>query len=235
MVTGMESTTHLGAAPHSHQVVLDDGLEFINTLEHERTGDVEHLASLPAALDWLHAHELLHDDSLQRLLERHASDPPAAQRSMAKIRRVRTAMRGLVDATVERRPPQRRQLAEVNRALRTPFTYVLVPAPDGVSMGHRHDGDPLDGALARLAETVAREVSQGHPERLRVCANTECRWVFHDTSRSGRRRWCTMATCGNRAKVARHRQRQRDADAPAPVPRRQTDAPGMSAKAAGER
>jgi predicted RNA-binding Zn ribbon-like protein len=44
---------------------------------------------------------------------------------------------------------------------------------------------------------------------MRVCANEECRWVFHDTSRSGRRKWCDMATCGNRAKVARHREKSR--------------------------
>jgi predicted RNA-binding Zn ribbon-like protein len=97
----------------------------------------------------------------------------------------------------------------VNQALRTPFVYQLVPAPDGITVSHRHEGDPIDGALARLAEIAAREVSQGDKDRLRVCANEECRWVFHDTSRSGRRKWCDMSSCGNRAKAARHRARQR--------------------------
>jgi predicted RNA-binding Zn ribbon-like protein len=31
--------------------------------------------------------------------------------------------------------------------------------------------------------------------------------VFFDSSPTGRRRWCDMATCGNRAKAARHRAR----------------------------
>jgi predicted RNA-binding Zn ribbon-like protein len=90
-------------------------------------------------------------------------------------------------------------------------TY-LVPAPDGVSLDHRHEGDPVEGALGRLAESVARELTQGRPERLRVCENPECRWVFVDTSHSGRRKWCDMRTCGNRVKVARHRQRRRAQD-----------------------
>ena len=126
----------------------------------------------------------------------------------------RAGIRELVDATVEGRSASAAQLAVVNQALRTPFVYQLVPAPDGVTVSHRHEGDPIDGALARLAEIVAREVSQGDPDRLRVCANDECRWVFHDTSRSGRRKWCDMASCGNRAKAARHRARQR-AEVPA--------------------
>ena len=133
-------------------------------------------------------------------------------KTLERVRRTRAAMRELVDASVERRSPGKEQLAEINRALRTHYVYVLVPAPDGVSLDHRHEGDPVDGAMARLAESIAREVSQGYVDRLRTCANETCRWAFFDTSRTGRRRWCDMSTCGNRAKAARHRQRQRVTD-----------------------
>ena len=98
----------------------------------------------------------------------------------------------------------------MNRALRFHYVTYLVPAPDGVSLDHKHEGDPVEGALARLAESVARELTQGRPERLRVCENEECRWIFLDTSHSGKRKWCDMRTCGNRVKVARHRQRRRE-------------------------
>ena len=98
----------------------------------------------------------------------------------------------------------------MNKALRFHYVTYLVPAPDGVSLDHKHEGDPVEGALARLAESVARELTQGRPERLRVCENEECRWIFLDTSHSGKRKWCDMRTCGNRVKVARHRQRRRE-------------------------
>ena len=90
-----------------------------------------------------------------------------------------------------------------------PYVYELVPAADGVSLDHRHDGDPINGALARLSEAVARELTQDDKERLRICANDECRWVFRDNSPAGRRKWCDMSSCGNRAKAARHRERQK--------------------------
>lgn len=41
-------------------------------------------------------------------------------------------------------------------------------------------------------------------ERLRSCPR--CEWLFLDTSRGGKRRWCSMQICGNREKVARHRE-----------------------------
>ncbi|MCE7003041.1 CGNR zinc finger domain-containing protein [Kibdelosporangium philippinense] len=40
-------------------------------------------------------------------------------------------------------------------------------------------------------------------ERVRACGR--CGWMFLDSSRGGRRRWCSMSTCGNREKASRHR------------------------------
>ena len=79
------------------------------------------------------------------------ADPRAADKAMSRIRKVRAAIRELADAAVEGRSPQQRHLDEINRSLRTPYSYYLIPAPDGVSLDHRHEGDPIEGALARLA------------------------------------------------------------------------------------
>ena len=198
-----------GLTPHGHQASLEDGLDFINTLDWTRGEWVEKLDSPDKALRWLAEHELMHDDALERELGAVETRPEFGRRRLERIHRVRAALRDLVEAAVERRPPEPEQLAEVNSALRTHYAYELVPAADGVSLDHRHEGDPVEGALARLAESIAREVSQGRPDQLRVCDNDQCRWVFSDTSRTGRRRWCDMNTCGNRAKAARFRERQK--------------------------
>jgi predicted RNA-binding Zn ribbon-like protein len=44
-------------------------------------------------------------------------------------------------------------------------------------------------------------------ERLRMCAGTQCGWLFLDTSKAGSRRWCDTATCGNAAKTRARAQR----------------------------
>jgi predicted RNA-binding Zn ribbon-like protein len=200
---------------HGHHASLADGLDFVNTLEHGRAGPTDRLTDLATALRWLHQHELLHREMVEDQLRRGEADASATERTLNRIRKVRSALRELLDATVERRPADDAALREVNRALRTQYVYELVPAPDGVSLDHRHDGDPIAGALARLAEAIARELTQADADRLRVCANDECRWVFFDTSPAGRRKWCDMSVCGNRAKVARHRARQRKSSTPA--------------------
>src|SRR3972149_1840974 len=159
------------AVPHGHHVSLDTGLDFINTLELEKGSWQDHLATPEAALEWLIGPHLLPPAAGRAELARIASDAAYGEKLLAKVRRVRGAMRELVDASVDRRPPARGELAEGNRALRTHYVTVLVPAPDGVTMGHRHDASP----------------------------------------RTGRRKWCDMTTCGNRAKAARHRERRKAA------------------------
>jgi predicted RNA-binding Zn ribbon-like protein len=66
--------------------------------------------------------------------------------------------------------------------------------------------------LGPIAERAAELLVAAPPGRLRQCADAGCGWVFLDRSRAGRRRWCRMVDCGNRAKARRHYQRGRRAN-----------------------
>ncbi len=183
---------------HDHVVDLETALDFVNTLKYTDGQPTEVLGTTSEALEWLHGHGLVHHEALAR------ADDAATLR---RIHDTRAALRELADATYEGRLPRQDALDEVNRALQAREVVQLVPGPDGCRLDHRHVGDPVDDALANLAEPIVREVTGGRPDRLRACADDGCRWVFYDDSRTGRRRWCDMASCGNRAKAARHRAR----------------------------
>jgi predicted RNA-binding Zn ribbon-like protein len=200
-----------GEGRHGHQASLGDALDFVNTLEYDKGVPDDYLKDVPTAVHWLQDHALLHREMVDDLVTKYETEDGAPL--MNRIWRTREALRELLDATVERRRPSASALREVNRALRAQYLIELVPASDGVSLDHRHEGDPVNGAMARLSEAIARELTQGEAKRLRICANDECRWVFRDYSPAGRRKWCDMSTCGNRAKAARHRERQKAKDA----------------------
>ena len=68
---------------------------------------------------------------------------------------------------------------------------------------HEHISSVL-GVLQPIALSAARIVTEANPTRIRQCASSNCMYWFLDTSKSGRRRWCSMSRCGNRAKVAKH-------------------------------
>jgi predicted RNA-binding Zn ribbon-like protein len=83
----------------------------------------------------------------------------------------------------------------------------------GVRAGHLPRIDPghltadrsAPGAIATALSLLAVHAWFTLPaERVRACGR--CGWLFVDSSRGGRRRWCSMSTCGNREKASRHRQ-----------------------------
>jgi predicted RNA-binding Zn ribbon-like protein len=202
-----------GVASHDHDVDLEEAFDFVNTYELQSGSWVEHFQTPDQAIEWMKAREVVHGSLLEDARTKLADDPEMAERILGKIRRVRDSLRKVTYAVAENRPAPGPALAEVNRALRAREIVELEPAADGIRVGHRHVGDPVDDALARLAQPVVQAIAAGHEDRIRICANDECRWVFYDESRTGRRRWCDMATCGNRAKAARHRARKKAEEA----------------------
>ena len=116
--------------------------------------------------------------------------------ALPALRAARAALRTLL----ERGEPD--ALNEVlARGRRTP---VLGPdGPDEIV-----DVEP--GWRAAWEAAVAHlELLADRGDRIRRCAHPTCVLYFHDTSRAGTRRWCSMETCGNRAKAGRHYARTR--------------------------
>ena len=113
-------------------------------------------------------------------------------------------------------PDQRRQIALVNRLLTDATTYVRVSIHDGRTP-HLHYITGTDEPVARISAAVAGglavAICGAGGARLGRCAREGCATVYVDTSRNGRRRFCSLA-CANRVNVAAHRART-------PAPRRQ--------------
>ncbi len=68
-------------------------------------------------------------------------------------------------------------------------------------------GNAADAVIVRVLDQLANATATGRWDRLGACAR--CRRVFYDNTRSHTRRWCSYATCGNRANVATYRHRTR--------------------------
>jgi predicted RNA-binding Zn ribbon-like protein len=197
---------------HRHAAALDDTLDFLNTDELDGNGHpIERLAGLSAATEWLAGHGLLHAEDARRLA---ATPARRADHVLSHVHCVRAAMREIVEALVAGRAVDPAAVAAVNAVLRARAVVELEPREGALVIGHRHVGDHLDDALAAVAAPLVAAIAANDIDRLRICANDGCRWVFHDGSRTGRRRWCSMASCGNRAKAARHRARKRSSATP---------------------
>lgn len=119
---------------------------------------------------------------------------------------VREAMRGVIGGNTGQRvfPVDIATLNEVASASRLRMRF----GPDG-----RPRLEPetpgVVGALGRLVAALYAAMQEDDWRRLKLCGADECRWAFFDRSKNRSSRWCTMESCGNRAKARRYRQQHR--------------------------
>ena len=66
----------------------------------------------------------------------------------------------------------------------------------------------VEAALAPVANAIATLLAEGDFNLVRKCESSDCTLWFYDRTKAHHRRWCSMALCGNRAKVAAFRARQ---------------------------
>ena len=72
---------------------------------------------------------------------------------------------------------------------------------------HRHCTNAA-ALLEPVAQALVHLLSHEDLQLVRQCEAHDCTLFFHDLTKSHRRRWCSMASCGNRMKAAAHRARK---------------------------
>jgi predicted RNA-binding Zn ribbon-like protein len=137
---------------------------------------------------------------------------PPARREFERAIEVRELIHRLFDAHASEKSPATRDVEALNEALSEAPARTTLKRERG---SYAWDVDMRSGtALALLAPVLwtAGDLLAGpRLGRVRRCANPECGWLFLDDSRAGKRRWCSMQSCGNRAKARRHYHKSREA------------------------
>jgi predicted RNA-binding Zn ribbon-like protein len=188
--------TSTSAAPGELDVVR----RFVNTLELDldelAPGEEPDKIASPAALrDWLAAQGL--------------GEPDLGQPTDADVRRaaaLREALRALLLAN-NGEPVDPAAVATINE-ISDDLNCRLRFDPAG-DCDLEPTGRGIEAALGAILAIVYRSMAEGTWERLKACGADTCQWAFYDHSKNRSGTWCSMATCGNRAKARAYRQRQR--------------------------
>ena len=129
---------------------------------------------------------------------------------LAEIAEFRKELREAVInlANGEKLKPQ--ELDLINQVLRQSSGYSeLSQTPEGFTKRFEIDLSEPKKILVPIAESMADLLCYGNLDYLRNCENPPCFLYFYDTTKNHKRRWCSMAVCGNRAKAAKFYQRQK--------------------------
>lgn len=190
----MSSAWHV---PHENKPAPGDLLlvqAFVNTWDGDRATDV--LLDPAAAAKWLASAGMWNRAATPGLYE------------LAFARKLREAVRLLLVTHSGGPAPAPGELQPLH-ALSSAARLSMDVGPDGaVTLRPARDGG-LEAQLARLLLVIRDAQLRGTWQRLKACANPDCRWAFYDRSHSQQGTWCEMKVCGNRAKNRRFKRRNR--------------------------
>jgi predicted RNA-binding Zn ribbon-like protein len=181
-------------------------LSFVNTLSWRGTGaPVEALRDFAGALAWLRTHA-----GLSAAGTRHASawaraHAGLASRVHADVIALREVLYALFSARAAGKQMPRAEFGAFQHALAAaPVRRLLVASRAGCAWQVEPAEQTAPYLLAPVLWSAADLLAGERRHRARQCANERCLWLFVDRSKKATRRWCDMASCGNRAKAQRH-------------------------------
>jgi predicted RNA-binding Zn ribbon-like protein len=186
------SVNHLpepgGRAPAPGELAVVQA--FINSLDRE--GDEEKFSKPGVLLSWAVENRLL------------APSARLNRRDLLEARRVREALRDLLEANSGRRvSPEAIDI--LNRASATArMGRVFSTTP---TRPPRPGGTTLADLLGQIFLIVIRAKVSGDWVRLKTCRSDVCRWAYYDDSRNRTGQWCAMSICGSHDKMRRYRAR----------------------------
>lgn len=172
-------------------------LDMLNTEARDDGAAIDFWTSADDVLAWLSAQHI----AARGMVDKHEL--------LAQAHALRTLARRLIGRRQEGDADRDADIASLNR-----YLHAAVSAPhlerddDGkLQLARTARGEAMAALLGPLAEAVAQLLVEGDFALVRQCEHPDCILWFYDRTKSHKRRWCSMAVCGNRYKAAQFRKR----------------------------
>lgn len=195
---------------HDHDLVGGDlAVDFVNTVTARDSTPSDWVDDYGALLRWAALTGAFAKRDLAKLAALAAAEPARAASALGRCRVLREALCGVLYALIAGRTPSADNIATLDDArLAAAKAAKLVHGDRRLTPVWSVERSGLDLIAHVVVGRALALLQDPQLERLRLCDGHDCGWVFIDTSKNGRRRWCDMATCGNSAKARRYADRQ---------------------------
>lgn len=188
------------------------GLDFLNSVATSVDAPVDWIRDGSGLIDWLQQAEMVPRAQMESIAAR--AMPGELDRVADQARDLREWFRDFVKRHMGQPLGARalEGLTPINRLLERDETYHRIVAhADHLALEPARRWRSPESLLIPIGEAIARVVAGEDFTQVKACQGDNCTLIFADHTRGRARRWCSMAVCGNRAKVTAHRARQRDA------------------------
>ncbi|MBL4739894.1 MAG: CGNR zinc finger domain-containing protein [Sneathiella sp.] len=169
----------------------------------------EGLEKLEELLSFLKSMGHLHEEEASSYHMYLFQNPDRCVETMNLLREMRARFIASLDQAASGWPMDPSFVSDLNDHLEGFRTYLkIVPVDDGVELKTEAAEQGPEQLLYPILKDIAEFLVSDQVTKIRQCASDNCDLYFVNSSRNGRRRWCSMSTCGNRAKVNAYLKRQ---------------------------
>ena len=179
-------------------------LDFANTMDwHASDHPTETLHGYGDLVEWSRRRGIISAHDAEMLVAAAAGRGETGSAVMKEAAQLRESVYRLFSDAWHKRPAREEDLKVLNAQLSKGMSAARVAAEEGAfRWGWKCDERTPDVMLWPIARDAAEMLTSDRLAQVKECANEAegCGWLFLDTSRSGNRVWCSMDSCGNRAK-----------------------------------
>jgi len=180
-------------------------LDFVNTWGDRGRPDTDGLQTYAQLLAFARQTGLLEPQTEGELAGQARAETSAAAAAIQAARNLREAMYGIFSARAHDRSVPDLDLECLNGALQEALPNLRLGLEGSALVWHwQGERGTLTSPLWPIARAAADLLTGEAAAPVRECGGAACTWLFLDHSRGRSRRWCSMASCGNRAKARRH-------------------------------
>ncbi|MGH7464646.1 MAG: CGNR zinc finger domain-containing protein [Longimicrobiales bacterium] len=191
-------------------------LDFANSASQRQRGEpaTERLVSYADLVTFGRRTDLIGPTRAGDLLADAARRPEDAAAIVTRARVLREVIYAVFAAVASSARPADNDIAVLNSFLEEGMRFRRLERDERCCGWAWSPGDePLAQMLWPIVNAAAELLVDGELDRVKLCGNDACAWLFIDVSRNRSRRWCDMKDCGNRAKARRHYARQKEVPA----------------------
>jgi predicted RNA-binding Zn ribbon-like protein len=179
-------------------------LDLVNTLDwrFREAGSEELLSSYDDLVDFAAQSQILTAKQAKQL--KRAPHAFEAHRTLEQARDLREALADLIYSGLDGRDSSSASMRTIEKFFQQARAQTRL-VRDGSRLKWDWAGaeSKAEFPLWALSRVASRLLLSENMEKVRACADPECRWLFLDTSKNHTRRWCDMKICGNRMKARR--------------------------------
>ena len=211
----------MGATPADPETTIDYSfelsggalcLDFTNTVGDRPRRENEHLHSYSDLISWADQAGVLNRSQIAALDS--VAKTARAERVFARALELRESLFAIFARLAQNERPGSTDLATLNGWLAETLPHLQVEdRANRLTWSWTDEKTVLERPLWPVVRSAADLLTSDEIDRVRQCASETCSWLFVDRSRSHRRRWCDMKTCGNRDKARRYYARKRRSEA----------------------